>query len=63
MFIFSFATLPNPATLLSDIGQWSAPLFTDLLPIAEFIVGFAIGGAIIALLINGAVSAVRRLTH
>lgn len=50
--MLSLATLPNPATFMTDIGAWSSPIFTDLLPFAVFAIGIILGFAFIRFIIN-----------
>lgn len=50
--MFTLATLPTSTELMSQIGAYSSPLFSDLLLFAIFAIGFIVGGLLIAFLIN-----------
>jgi len=55
--MLALATLPNPADMMTSIGVWSSPLFTDLLPFALYAVGIMAGVFLITFLIEMAKSA------
>ncbi len=39
MPFLSLVTLPSASTFLSGAGDWSSPIFTDILPFIYFAVG------------------------
>lgn len=45
-------TLPDASTTLNGIGAYSAPIFSDFLPLIELVVGIGLAVAIIAWLIT-----------
>lgn len=46
------ATLPSGTSTLAGIGEYSSPLFEDLLPFALFAMGIIAGVALVGFLIN-----------
>lgn len=59
---YTFITIPNVASTLSSIGEWSTALFAELLPIALIIVGLIVGALIAKALLRGSVGAVKSFT-
>ena len=49
--MLTFVTMPDPSTFLTAGTNWSDPIFTGLLPIAEVIVGVMVGVGIISLIV------------
>ncbi len=49
--MLTFVTMPDPSTFLTAVTNWSDPIFTGLLPIAEVIVGVMVGVGIISLIV------------
>lgn len=51
MPFLSLAVLPSSTTFLADIGEWSSPIFSDLLPFGTFAIGVILGVALIGFII------------
>lgn len=58
-----FVNFPSSTTFMASVGEWSGSLFSNLLNIAVVVVGFTVGGLLIAMLINTVIHAVSLLTH
>ena len=50
--MLELVTLPAPSTFFTDVSAWSSPVFSNLLPIAEWVIGIIIGVAIIWLIVD-----------
>jgi len=61
--MLSLATVPSSSVIMANLGEYSAPLFTDLLPFAYLIGGLLIGAGLIVLVISGIAYAVSHLFH
>lgn len=59
--MLTLATFPAPATLMTEVGSWSSPLFTDLLPFAYFGVGMILGGMLVRYIVDITASAIGSL--
>lgn len=57
------ATVPSSTELMGQIGSYSAPLFSDLLPFAEFAIGIFVGAALVLFLIMAVSNAVNKSIH
>ena len=61
MFLAMYA-LPSPAVMITDVGAWSSPFFTELLPLALFGAGIFVGvimvRALMIWIIDGVKSAI-----
>jgi hypothetical protein len=51
MFYGTLFTLPAATSTLANVGAYSSSLFSDLLPLAELILGFALPALIVGALI------------
>lgn len=45
------ATLPSSTQFIASIGEWSSPLFNDLLPFGIFAIGILLGVGLISFII------------
>jgi len=59
----SLASLPDASTLLTDVGAYSSPIVTDLMPFVYFSVGIFLGFAILTFLIITVVKAAKHFIH
>ena len=57
--IFSLITF-DPSTVVSEIGSTSAPVFSDLLPIAVFVIGIIVALGVVGYIIAAIAGAFRR---
>lgn len=50
--MLSLVTLPDPSDFFTEVSAWSTPVFDNLLPIAEWVIGIIIGVALIYLIVE-----------
>lgn len=58
----SLFTLPDASTTINSSGVYSSAIFTSLLGLVYFIVGFTVGALIIVALIGAIIRAVKKVT-
>lgn len=61
--MFQFVTLPTSTSLFAEVGAWSSPMFTNLLPLAYLIIGFAVGGLVVSALAYKIPEAISNILH
>jgi len=52
MIMYALAVLPSPETMLADVGAWSGPVFSDLLPFAVYAIGIVLAFFLVRFLIG-----------
>lgn len=58
--MITLVTLPDATTTLANVGAYSSAIFSDLLPVAELILGFALPALIVGALIFFIIRAFQR---
>lgn len=60
--LFQFVTLPDPNSLINDVGTWSSPFFNEWLNVAWMIIGVSMAALLINALIHWIIKGVSSLT-
>jgi len=60
--MLAFITLPDPTTTFASTTDWSAGMFTNMLPILYIVAGLLIGGMILGKVIGAVIRGAKKAT-